>query len=123
MSEEKKIYDALAFLIDSKSRSSSFYLEVTGKEYHVVSDGDIVIMLSYSRDYDEYEISSMNMGGAWVDLSLPHLMATSGTKDYEMIWRYLNYFDITPDKIYDLYANENFEYCPRYEADELEEQE
>jgi hypothetical protein len=120
MAEEKKIYEALAYLIDNKTRSSKFYLEVTGKEYHIVSDGEIVIMLAYSRDYDEYEISSMNLGGAWLDLSLDQLMQTSGSKDYDLIWRYLKYFDITPDKIYELYANENFSYLPEYEADKAD---
>jgi hypothetical protein len=122
MSEEKKIYDALAYLIDKKSRSSSFYLSATDKEYHIISDGDIVVMLSHARQDNEYEISSMNLGGKWVDLSLSHLMKTEGTTDYQMIWRYLNYFYITPDKIYELYANEEFEYCPNYAADEMEEE-
>jgi hypothetical protein len=122
MTEEKKIYDALAYIIDQKTRSSSFFLEATAKEYHVISDGEIIIMLAYDRDYQEYEISTLNLGGKWIDISLSQLMATSGSGDYDLMWRYLNYFNITPDKIYELYSNDSFEYCPNYELNEAEEE-
>jgi hypothetical protein len=123
MQEAKKIYEALAYIIDKKSKSSSFFLEATGKEYHMVSDGDISIMLTYNRDDDEYEISTLNLAGTWIDLSLNQLMATDGSKDYELVWRYLNYFNITPDKIYELYVSDNFEYCPNYDIESEEEEE
>jgi hypothetical protein len=122
MREEKKIYECLSYIIDSKTRASSFFLEATGKEYHMVSDGDIVIMLSYNRDDEEYEISTLNLGSQWVDISLSQLMATNGSTDYELMWRYLNYFNITPDKIYELYANDAFQYCPKYEIENEEEE-
>ena len=123
MSDSKKIYESLAYIIDQKTRASSFKLDVLTKEYHVLRDGDIMIMLSYQWEDDEYEISTLNMADRWIDLDLLDLMATSGSKDYELMWRHLNYFDITPDKIYELYANDDFEYCPRYEVDEEEEEE
>jgi hypothetical protein len=122
MGEEKKVYDALSYIIDKKSKSSSFFLEATGKEYHMVSDGDIIIMLTYNRDDDEYEISTLNLGGQWIDMALNQLMATNGSTDYELMWRYLNYFNITPDKIYELYINDNFEYCPNYKIESEEEE-
>jgi hypothetical protein len=118
MNESKKIYDALAFLIDQQRRSSAFFLESTGKEYHMLSDGDIVIMLSYEREDNMYEISTINFIGAWIDLDLQALMAMSGSTQYEIMWRHLNYFNITPQKIYDLYSNDSFEYCLVYETDE-----
>ena len=118
MSEQKKIYEAISYLIDKKTRASSFKLDILAKEYHVLRDGDIVIMLTYQWEDDEYEMSTINIADRWIDLDLMDLMATSGSKDYELMWRHLNYFDITPDKIYELYANDEFEYCPRYEQDE-----
>lgn len=123
MSDSKKIYEALAFLIDERSRSSMFRLPQTEKEYHVLRDGDIVIMLTYQYVDDEYEISTIDFTDRWIDLSLEQLMATSGSKDYELMWRHLDYFKITPDKIYELYSNDEFEYCPRYDLDEEEEEE
>jgi hypothetical protein len=122
MSEEKKIYEVLSYIIDKKTRSSSFFLEATGKEYHMLSDGDIIIMLTYNRDDNAYEISTLNLGGQWIDLPLNQLVAINGSKDYELMWRYLNYFNITPDKLYELYANDDFAYCPKYDTENEEEE-
>jgi hypothetical protein len=80
-------------------------------------------MVMYDRNYDEYEISTLSLAGTWIDLSLEQLMETNGSNEYSIMWRYLKYFNITPDKIYELYANDEFEYCPNYEQDTLEEEE
>jgi nuclear transport factor 2 (NTF2) superfamily protein len=122
MSERKKIYQALSFLIDKQTRSSSFKLDALTKEYHVLRDGDIIIMLSYEWEDDAYEISTINIADRWIDLDLLTLMSTSGSSDYDLMWRHLTYFGITPDKIYELYSNDTFEYCPKYEIDEEEEE-
>lgn len=118
MSEQKKIYQAIAYLIDKQPRSSSFKLDMLAKEYHVLRDGDIIIMVTYEWNDEEYEISTINMADRWVDLTLSALMAINGSTDYELMWRHLHYFGITPDKIYELYSNSEFEYYPHYDTNE-----
>jgi hypothetical protein len=123
MSDTKKIYDSLAYLIDKMTRSSSFKLDFLNKEYHIIRDNELVIMLTHQLpdDHDEecYEISTIGtFTDRWVDLSMESLVATSGNKDYEIMWSHLNYFGITPDKVYELYSNDAFDYCPSYAQDE-----
>lgn len=123
MSDTKKIYESLSYLIDQMTRSSKFKLDFLNKEYHIIRDSDFVIMLTHQlpdgEDEEDYEISTMDsFTDRWIDLSLESLMATSGSKDYDTMWNHLKYFGITPDKIYELYSNDEFEYCPRYEQDE-----
>jgi hypothetical protein len=123
MNERKKIYESISYLIDKQTRSSFFKLDILSKEYHLLRDGDIIIMLAYQWEDDEYEISTLNIADRWIDLDLLTLVATSGSTDYDLMWRHLNYFGITPDKIYALYANDTFEYCPKYELDYEEREE
>jgi len=128
MSNEKKIYDSLAYIMDQMTRSSSFKLDFLKKEYHMIRDSDFILMLSHQLpdgdDEEYYEISTLGtFTDHWIDLSLESLMATSGNRDYDTMWSHLNYFGITPDKIYALYSNDNFEYCPRYEQEEFDEDE
>jgi hypothetical protein len=124
MSDTKKIYDSLAYLIDKMTRSTNFRLDFLNKEYHIIRDSDFVIMLTHQlpeldKDIDQYEISTMDsFTDRWIDLSLESLMATSGSKDYDTMWNHLNYFGITPDKVYELYSNDVFDYCPSYAQDE-----
>lgn len=122
MDTQEKTYSVLSYLIDQKSRSKAFYLEQTGKEYHLLTDDEMVLLLTYDRYEDEYEISTMNFIGQWVGLSLHQLLATTNSPDYDLMWRHLNYFNITPDSIYDLYASEDFVYHPSYEADNTNEE-
>jgi hypothetical protein len=120
MSEERKIYEALSFLIDKQPRSSKFYLSSEDKEYHMLSDGDIVIILIYHRADKVYEISTMSFTGSWIDLTLNDLVSIDSTSHRDLMWRHLEYFRITPDQIYGLYSSEGFEYCPRYHEEEEE---
>lgn len=122
MDTQAKTYSVLSYLIDQKSRSKAFYLEQTGKEYHLLTDDEMVLLLTYDRRENIYEISTMNFVGQWVDLNLNQLLATTNSPDYDLMWRHLNYFNITPDSIYDLYASEDFVYNPSYEADSTNEE-
>lgn len=122
MSDPKKIYEALSYIVDQKSRSAAFYLNATDTEYHLLSDGDMVILVTLNRSENSYEISTMNFVGQWIDVSLETLMQTQGGPDYDTLWRHLRYFNITPDKIYDLYSNDTFVYKPSYESEEEQEQ-
>jgi hypothetical protein len=115
--DTKKLYQSVAYLIKQHRRATAFYLPMTDKEYHLLSDGDIVIMLSLEREASDYEISTMNFTGSWVDLELNALMATEGGMDYDLMWRHLKYFNITPDKIYDLYSSASFVYEPHYDTE------
>jgi hypothetical protein len=118
MDSQVKTYSVLSYLLDQKSRSKPFYLEQTGKEYHLLTDGDMVLLLTYNRYENEYEISTMNLIGYWVGISLDELLATSSSPNYDLIWRHLKYFGITPDQIYNLYSNDTFSYSPRYQIEE-----
>jgi hypothetical protein len=123
MSDIKKIYASIAYLIDQMPRSAHFRLDFLQKEYHMIRDNEFILMLTHQlpdgEDEEYYEISTLGtFTDYWIDLSLETLMATSGNKDYDTMWSHLNYFGITPDKIYDLYSNDSFEYGPRYEQDE-----
>jgi hypothetical protein len=120
MTEEQKIYSVLSFLLDKKPRSTFFYLSTTNKEYHLLRDSEIIILLSYDRGENEYEISTMDFTDKWINLDLLTLMQTQSFKDQEVMWKHLNYFGITPDKIYDLYSNDNFSYVPEYETNETD---
>lgn len=117
MSHEPKTYSVLSYLIDQKSRSQPFYLETTGKEYHLLTDGEMVLLLTYDRQDNEYELSTMNLVGSWIDISLNQLIATSSSPNYDLIWRHLKYFGITPDQIYNLYSNDAFTYVVNYEKE------
>lgn len=121
MDTQAKTYSVLSYLIDQKSRSKAFYLDQTGKEYHLLTDDEMVLLLTYDRRKHKYEISTMNFIGQWVDLSLNQLLSTTNSPDYDLMWRHLNYFNITPDGIYDLYASENFTYSPSYEQESEDE--
>jgi hypothetical protein len=123
MEYQAKTYRVLSYLIDQKSRSKPFYLQRTDMEYHLLTDGDMVLLLTYERGENEYTISTMNLVGQWIDISLTDLLATTSSPHYELMWRHLNYFSITPDMIYDLYASEGFQYEPSYEAENNEEEE
>jgi hypothetical protein len=123
MSDVKRVYSALGYLIKQKHRSSVFYLAELKREYHLISDGDIVILLIHDQSEETYEVSTLNLVGQWVDLDLDNLMMVDGGSLHDLIWRHLKYFNITPDLIYSLYANDTFEYCPRYEAEEFDENE
>jgi hypothetical protein len=123
MEYQAKTYRVLSYLIDQKSRSKPFYLQQTDMEYHLLTDGDMVLLLTYERGENEYTISTMNLVGQWIDISLTDLLATTSSPHYELMWRHLNYFSITPDMIYDLYASEGFQYEPSYEAENSEAEE
>lgn len=122
MDTQAKIYSVLSYLIDKKSRSKAFYLDQTGKEYHLLTDDEIVLLLTYDRREHEYELSTMNFIGEWIDFSLNQLLVTTSSPDYDLMWGHLNYFHITPGGIYDLYASEDFVYHPSYEADNTNEE-
>lgn len=114
MSDQRKVYEALSYIVDQKSRSSAFYLSATDTEYHLLSDGDMVILVTLNRSEDSYEVSTMNFVGEWIDIPLDVLMQTQGGPDYDTVWRHLKYFNITSNNIYDLYANDTFTYQVDY---------